>query len=255
MLQTAENIRIVSVTRQTSRHNAVHVTYPHRIILRLSAVLDYELTGKTVRAHPGDMVFLPNSPAYRAVYPTPQSGDSLMINFTGELPDTPAAPVVLRSNPQASRLMHQIYRCWTVPTAANRCRCMAMLWELLALITESVREGSNYAARILDPAAAYLEKHIFDPDLRISDLHGLCGISDTYFRTLFEQRFGDLPKKYVTERRLSQAKAILESGEFDSVSSVARAVGFDDSLYFSKAYKARYGTPPSRLASIAVNDE
>ena len=86
---------------------------------------------------------------------------------------------------------------------------------------------------------------MFDPSLRVGELPRLCGVSDTYFRRLFEERFGMPPKKYLLHSRLTQAKAILDSGEYDSIAGVAEAVGFEDGLYFSKAYKAKYGTPPT----------
>ncbi|MBQ8588296.1 MAG: AraC family transcriptional regulator, partial [Clostridia bacterium] len=31
---------------------------------------------------------------------------------------------------------------------------------------------------------------------------------------------------------------------------VAQSVGFDDALYFSKIFKAKYGVPPSKYVSI-----
>ena len=53
------------------------------------------------------------------------------------------------------------------------------------------------------------------------------------------------PKEYVLKERLTHARFIIESGDFDSIKSVAEAVGFSDPLYFSKAFKKLYGFPPS----------
>ena len=245
MFDSIEKIKLVSVTRQFSRHGAVHTTYPHRIILRLSANLDYVMQNERVRGEPGDTVFLVNSPPYQAFYPNDERGESLMINFTGELPDKSPKAIVLRKNGETARLIEQIYRCWAVQTAANRCRCVGMLWEVLAQFAENSRPEHPHSAGVLEPALRHLEEHIFDPDLRVSELPRLCGISDTYFRRLFEERFGMPPKKYLLHTRLSQAKAILDSGEYDSIGAVAEAVGFEDQLHFSKAYKARYGHSPT----------
>ena len=244
VLNDIEKIKLLSITRQTSRHGAVHTDYPHRIILRLSAVLDYVVEGERVRVEPGDVIFLPNSPHYQALYPGSERGESLMINFLGELPDTPARAVVVQKNAEMQRLMTAMYRSWAVQTATNRCRCMAMLWEMLARFAEAGQPQQQYASGVLDPALEHLEKHIFDPDLRAGRLHLLCGVSDTYFRRLFEQRFGMTPKKYVLQRRLDQAKAILESGEYGTVAAVAEAVGFEDGLYFGKVYRQKYGKSP-----------
>ena len=245
MLENIEKIKLISVTRQFSRHGAVHTTYPHRIILRLSANLDYVMHSERMRGEPGDTIFLVNSPPYQAFYPDDERGESLMINFSGELPDRTPRAIVLRKNGETARLIEQIYRCWPVQTGANRCRCMALLRELLAHFAEETDGDRPHSHGILEPALRHLEKHIFDPSLRVGELPGLCGVSDTYFRRLFEERFGMPPKKYLLHSRLSQAKAILDSGEYDSRAGVAEAVGFEDGLYFSKVYKSRYGIPPT----------
>lgn len=245
MLKDIEKIKLISITKQISRHGAVHTHYPHRIILRLSAVMDYIVQGERIRLEPGDVLFLSNSPPYQALYPSAQTGSTVMINFEGVLPDTPSGAYVIRKQSELHRQIMQLYRFWAVQTATNRCRCMALLWEVLATFAEDGKYSAGYAGRILDPALAYLEQHILDPELRVGKLHALCGISDTYFRRLFEERFSLTPKRYVLSRRLAQAKAILDSGEFVGIAAVAAAVGFEDSLYFSKAFKSKYGYPPS----------
>ena len=55
------------------------------------------------------------------------------------------------------------------------------------------------------------------------------------------------PKEYVLSKRISHAKSIIESGDFDTVKKVAAMVGYNDPLYFSKAFKKIYGFSPSDL--------
>jgi AraC-like DNA-binding protein len=99
----------------------------------------------------------------------------------------------------------------------------------------------------IDAAMDFLKLHIFDSDLKISSLHTLCGMSAPTFRRIFISKFGVTPKKYVTNQRLLQAKTILECGEYKSIAEVARLVGYDDPLYFSKHFKEFYGTSPSNF--------
>ena len=123
---------------------------------------------------------------------------------------------------------------------------MALLYELLSHFADSGHKST--AARSsasIRPALKYLEEHIFDPTLRIGSLHTRCDMSDTYFRRIFLSRFGVSPKQYVTDRRLEQARAILDTGEFSTIGEVAGMVGFEDPLYFSKAFRSKYGYPPS----------
>ena len=53
------------------------------------------------------------------------------------------------------------------------------------------------------------------------------------------------PKEYVVTQRISHARFIIESGDFDSIAEVAELVGYNDPLYFSKAFKKIYGFSPT----------
>ena len=54
------------------------------------------------------------------------------------------------------------------------------------------------------------------------------------------------PQKYIITKRLSYAKAILDSGNFETIAQVAAAAGYTDPLYFSQSFRKKYGFPPSR---------
>jgi len=245
MLNNIENLKLISVIKGSSTHNAVHTDYPHRLILRLTGYLRYDLKDETLVLGPGDALFLPNSPVYKGSYASEGTFTYILINFEGDLPDTEARAYPLYGKQELYHLFIQIYRSWSVQTPANRCRCMALVYEILAYFAEADKKEIVSASAILDPALEYLEHHIFDPALKIGGLHELCGVSDTYFRRMFLARFGVAPKRYVMDRRLTQAKAILDNGEFSSIGEVALLTGFEDALYFSKAFRKKYGLAPS----------
>ena len=62
----------------------------------------------------------------------------------------------------------------------------------------------------------------------------------------FLQHFGSSPKQYVIKLRLHKALQLLVENKL-SVKEVAFACGFSDEKYFSRAFKAKYGYPPSQL--------
>ena len=98
----------------------------------------------------------------------------------------------------------------------------------------------------IEPAIAYIDADLFDSDFKISGLHRLCGMSAPTFRRIFISKYGTTPKNYLIEKRLRYAEQILKSGEFNSIRQVAQTVGFEDSLYFSKCYRAFFGVSPSK---------
>ena len=131
-------------------------------------------------------------------------------------------------------------------TQADRYRCLSLLYSLLSHL--SSEENAHYDEEkfsIIAPAVAYLKKHVYDSSLKVDTLYHLCGISGTYFRKIFALRFGKTPQQYILSTRLSHAKSIIASGDFDTITEVALSVGFRDPLYFSKAYKKEYGVSPS----------
>ena len=102
---------------------------------------------------------------------------------------------------------------------------------------------------MITPAVDYIKKHIYDADLKTDNLHQLCGISGTYFRKIFLANFGTNPQSYILKRRLSHAKALLDSGDFTTISELAASVGYTDPLYFSRVFKKKYGESPSKYAN------
>ena len=121
-------------------------------------------------------------------------------------------------------------------------RAFIVRFKIRAYVHEKKRKYS-----LIEPGVEYLKAHIHDISLKTEKLHLLSGISDTYFRKIFKSEFNMTPREYVLTRRLSDAKAIIESGDYDSISELSESVGYKDALYFSKAFKSFYGFAPSYI--------
>lgn len=70
--------------------------------------------------------------------------------------------------------------------------------------------------------------------------------SEQYLRRLFLRYTGKTPKEYYLDARLDLAHSLLRQ-EGQSVGKVADILNFFDSFHFSKAFKRRFGLPPSQL--------
>lgn len=55
---------------------------------------------------------------------------------------------------------------------------------------------------------------------------------------------GFTPAKLVKEVRLQKARTYLEKGQFQTITDVSLAVGFQTKKYFVKLYKERFGKAP-----------
>ena len=211
----------------------------------------YYLRGEAVHLVPHSLLFIPEGEAYS--FEKVSSGSSIfrLINFHAEA-DAPAAPrhLLFREGEALSALFLKMEKKWHIAdTTVRQYELLALFYRLMALIAE--QENGDYVPQHkrsqIKPATEYLLEHLFDPELKISTLAALCGVSAPTFRRIFEGVFGISPRKYVIRERLTQAKMLLDGGVYKSVAEVAFAVGFDDPLYFSRLFKNHYGMPPSLI--------
>lgn len=72
------------------------------------------------------------------------------------------------------------------------------------------------------------------------------GYSERHIERLFLRCLGMSPSQYYRNIRLDHARSLLAETEM-SLFEVAAACGFDKKAYFAKAFKSRFGCPPSRI--------
>ncbi|HEY3332811.1 MAG TPA: AraC family transcriptional regulator [Capsulimonadaceae bacterium] len=79
--------------------------------------------------------------------------------------------------------------------------------------------------------------------LTVASLAALCDISEGHFYRWFQQRTGTTPMEYVTRVRIENAQELLRRSNMP-IHSVAARVGYEDPLYFSRAFRRTVGTGP-----------
>ena len=194
------------------------------------------------------MIFLPQGCTYVVNLVSEGESEYISINFSAEMLSAPPQLLSLSRVGDAQAFFKTLLRLWIFDEPSRRHQCYAMFYSMLADVTARPQDYQTVRQRaLIQEGVAYLEQHIFDPELRIDDLIACSGVSEAYFRRIFQSVYGQPPKQYIQSKRLAQAHAILESGEFSTVQSVAAQVGYDDPLYFSRAFKRRYGIAPSDL--------
>lgn len=98
--------------------------------------------------------------------------------------------------------------------------------------------GSPLRARVL----ALIEAELGNPALRTPMIAQACNTSVRTIQNLFAG-MGTTPGGHVLERRLLRAAERLAAGGA-SVTEVAFEVGFNDSAYFTRCFRQRFGRPP-----------
>ena len=92
-------------------------------------------------------------------------------------------------------------------------------------------------------ARAYIDGHICDPGLGVSEIAQALGVSSRYVQMLFAED-GTTPSAYIMDRRLRLAAERLRSAEDRGVTEVAMAVGFNDLTHFGRVFRRRFGVTP-----------
>ena len=79
--------------------------------------------------------------------------------------------------------------------------------------------------------------------LRMNQMAELCHLSPSYFSKLFLRELGENFTDYVKRQKVSWAKEMLRRTD-KSVSEISSELGFLDSSYFIKVFKAVEGITP-----------
>lgn len=248
MFDEIENLKLTDVIQGISVHHRAFPARPsHALIFKISGESRYTFRDREISLTKGEMLFIPKGAVYTVDLVSQGCSRFVLINFQADL--SSGYPRKYRFDDQGmfSYMCTRLCKHRVLDTAADKYKCISLFYELLAYIAESGKTAPQMIGKIskIAPAVEYMKENLFDPTLKIGQLHLLCGVSDTYFRKVFISHFGSSPKQYVLNRRLTHAKALIKNGEFNSISEVALLSGFDDALYFSRVYKAKYGFPPS----------
>ena len=94
-----------------------------------------------------------------------------------------------------------------------------------------------------EKAESYIETNYSYP-ITVEEIASYVGISRSHLFRSFQNYMNRSPKEYLTEYRIKQACRLLRETDL-SVSAIAYSVGFENNLYFSKAFRKQKGESPS----------
>ncbi len=121
----------------------------------------------------------------------------------------------------------------------------AVFYDLVALALRPDRPAATAPVpdRQRQRLHALIEARLGDPDLRTGSIAAELGISVRSLQNLFAQE-ATTPTAYILERRLTQASERL-AAEKGSVTTIAFDLGFNDSAYFARCFRHRFGMSPT----------
>lgn len=99
--------------------------------------------------------------------------------------------------------------------------------------------------KTLDEVMAYVWNNLFDYDLSVTSISHALGVSNRYIHHIFSEEECSL-SNWISKQRLAQAEKYLRDRKYQAISitDIAMMTGFNDSSYFSRQFKNRFGSSP-----------
>ena len=220
---------------------------------RPAHALVYYFKGRNV-FHYGDLhltcdkntlIYLPHNVPY--TIDRMDETEIIVIDFitSGQFLSDPFCKKVPASGPIPDRFLKML-ALWRRQTPWEVPDMLSLFWQTVGAVQHLTVQHylPESRTRRIAPAIEYMEEHFAEPDMRISDLAEMCGMSERYFLQIFRAYLSSSPKEFLIRLRLNQAKQLLVSENL-SVSEIAALCGFSDLFYFSRSFRSKTGLTPS----------
>ena len=172
-------------------------------------------------------------------------GDSLYywIHFTGRDMEKKLAEIGLLSGFHPSNgkkqeidsLFRLIYDLLTHGSDKDAPYIISLLRALFELIASKKADQKPYSRAI---------RALEGENVSVGEIAESYKMTAAHFIRSFRAAYGETPQRYRSNYRLREAKMMLSDTSL-SVSAISERCGFDDPLYFSRAFKKRFGVSPS----------
>lgn len=132
----------------------------------------------------------------------------------------------------------------------------SVLYEYLFLLAEKFPQVQISAERrrsaCLREALEYIELH-YESDIGVQQIADHLYVSRTYLHRIFKEATGRSVKDHLIDFRIKKACWYLARTDYP-VAVIARSVGYDDPLYFSKLFRQKKGLPPTTYRERQAQD-
>lgn len=103
-------------------------------------------------------------------------------------------------------------------------------------------KGNKLRDRYVGAAIAYIEKN-FREDITIEDIAAHCGLNRSYFGKIFKEVMSKSPQEFLIAYRMIKAAELLKGTRLP-IGEISAAVGYENQLHFSRAFKNTYNISP-----------
>jgi len=140
-----------------------------------------------------------------------------------------------------------LLKSWKEQASINKSK--SIIYDILDKMENDQRKAIDDTA--ITSCVSFMEEHYCDPSLDVKALCNISFISVSTLQRAFSKYFGISPNQYLIQLRMNHAMELLTKREL-SIKEISSACGFTDEKYFSRAFKKRYGYPPTQIQSNMI---
>lgn len=136
-------------------------------------------------------------------------------------------------------------------TKTNSYSELRLLGFLYLFLAELTKQSASASVAATSPKEEYLQKivkyihvHIWDR-ITVAELAAHVGLDRSYLYKIFKQSLKTSPQEFILNAKLQHACGLLRTTDM-TIGSIARSVGYQDQLAFSKIFKQKYGCSPKQ---------
>ncbi len=195
--------------------------------------------GKSLTAESNTVCYVPKGAEYKRF----SEKDELIVFHFNETTPVRDEIIIFKSDDvyKYQHLFVEAEKIWREKNAGYRYKAASIFYEILAMLTEDGMLLSGNTDADIYKAIDIIEQNFDKADFRVDEISKKLFISETFLRRKFKKYIGKSPKEYLTDRRIDEAKKLLESGYF-SQKEISEKCGFSDVKYFRTAFKSVTGT-------------
>lgn len=241
--------KIYNVIKYAPREHSVY-KYPgklptYELMYYLSGETTIEFNGKKFEMSPGNILYLPKAlDNNQYTLKVKKEINIYNIYFDTNEPLPHEGIQLQTTHDEFKSSYEKIYHTWIGKQDGYYYKCMQLAYGIFDNVRKiQTRYATGRGQSYLKASEEYIASHYCDLNFDYDRLVKISGLSYSYFKKLFIDKYGCPPVKFINRLKINRACELLQAKRF-SISEIATLCGYENVYYFSNVFKKQLGVSP-----------